>query len=244
MTDESKTVGEKGESQDDWQTWHNRGMALILEKKPREAADCFRRATALNLASYTSWLCLGSTHMLLREFKVAAEYLELALSVDAADEGAWRMRGDCLREMKCFEEAEACYGQALERKPQAELFDRRGLARFNLGRYADALADFDRALALEPDNPYYLCHRGDAYGHSRRFPEAMRDLEAALNIKKDYAQAKLVRGCVLACMGRPHEGLNSIGEAMELDPSCEAEAEEMIKDIVTAVIDKYGVMYF
>jgi tetratricopeptide (TPR) repeat protein len=51
----------------------------------------------------------------------------------------------------------------------------RGAALAQLKRSEEALACFDRALALKPDNPYFLYKRGSALSDLNRHEEAERE---------------------------------------------------------------------
>jgi len=51
-----------------------------------------------------------------------------------------------------------------------------------LGRYRDAVATFTRGLAMHPDEPHLLRHRGHRYITLRRFGDAIADLSAAARV--------------------------------------------------------------
>ena len=49
-----------------------------------------------------------------------------------------------------------------------------------MARYAEALADFDRALAGDPDAAWALGSRGETYRQMKRYEEALADFDHAL----------------------------------------------------------------
>ena len=51
-----------------------------------------------------------------------------------------------------------------------------------LGRYNDAIAVFDRAIASNPEDPRLYRHRGHRYITLRRFDRAIADLERAVEL--------------------------------------------------------------
>jgi protein O-GlcNAc transferase len=57
------------------------------------------------------------------------------------------------------------------------------------GRYEEALACCDRALALRSDIPQILNNRGNALRHLARLDEAEQSLREALRLKPDFANA-------------------------------------------------------
>ena len=67
--------------------------------------------------------------------------------------------------------------------------------RAELNEYAErAIADFDRALALDPSNPWALLGRGDAYTWKKQTEDAAKDYERALQADPlfDIAQQRLI----------------------------------------------------
>ncbi|MEX2527220.1 MAG: tetratricopeptide repeat protein [Gemmatimonadota bacterium] len=54
-----------------------------------------------------------------------------------------------------------------------------GIARAGVWQYNDAIAMYDRAAQLAPENPWVFRHRGHRYISTRRFVDAVADLERA-----------------------------------------------------------------
>jgi serine/threonine-protein kinase len=73
------------------------------------------------------------------------------------------------------------------------------------GRPAEAVVERERAQRADPLNPHRLVSLGDEYLFARRYREAMRAYERALELERDYrpAIASLADVCMRA--GRPAE---------------------------------------
>src|SRR6201998_945752 len=54
-------------------------------------------------------------------------------------------------------------------------------------RFDEALASYDRALALRPDHAGALCNRGATLHELQRFDEALESYDRALALRPDYA---------------------------------------------------------
>jgi tetratricopeptide (TPR) repeat protein len=105
---------------------------------------------------------------------------------------------------------------------EAEHFDAaRLLARVQcrLGRYHEALASFDAALAIRPDDAEALNRRGDVLRQLNRLEEALASCEAALAISPGMAAAYNSRGLILEDLRRLPEALESFCKAQELTPA-------------------------
>jgi predicted O-linked N-acetylglucosamine transferase (SPINDLY family) len=87
-----------------------------------------------------------------------------------------------------------------------------------LHRHAEALASFDRALALDPDHAIAHYNRGITLGNMKRYEEALTSHNRALILQPDYVAAHNHRGAMLRELGHYQEALSSYERALELDP--------------------------
>jgi tetratricopeptide (TPR) repeat protein len=90
-------------------------------------------------------------------------------------------------ERRLFAEAAAELDQAIPAQPRnAELYYHRGTARLAAGRGEEALADFSKAVELQPFEAPYLAARGQAFHRVRHEPEkAKADFSEAIRADKD-----------------------------------------------------------
>ena len=82
----------------------------------------------------------------------------------------------------------------------------------------EALASYDKALALKPDYAEALNNRGNALMTSSAPQEALASYDRALALKPDYAEAFNNRGNALKELKRPEEALASYDKALALKP--------------------------
>ncbi len=86
------------------------------------------------------------------------------------------------------------------------------------GRREDALAAFDRALALKPDYAEAHNNRGNAALELNRVTEALAGYERALALKPDFVDALVNRGNALRYLARPQDAIASFDRALALNP--------------------------
>src|SRR5918999_1680126 len=101
---------------------------------------------------------------------------------------------------------------------RAEALRCRARAHRNLGRYDEALADFNRAIELDPDRAWAIASRGQTYQALRRFDEALADFARAIELDPDRDWAIADRGETYRLAGRFDEALADFARALELDP--------------------------
>ena len=67
-----------------------------------------------------------------------------------------------------------------------------------LEQYEEAIADYDQALRVQPDNMLAYIHRGLAKARMGDFEEAIIDFNQALQLQPNYAIALMNRGLAKA----------------------------------------------
>ena len=92
----------------------------------------------------------------------------------------------------------------------------RGTTFASLGRNAQALADFDAALALMPGHPAALYNRGNALSALGRTQEALAAFDRALAAAPNHVQAWNNRGRALQALNRHADAVGSFDKAIAL----------------------------
>ena len=108
----------------------------------------------------------------------------------------------------------------------AEAWNHRGCALAALERMDEAIASFDRALALRPGFPEALSNRavamqasgGRAAGEGARLAEVLAVLDRVLAERPELAEVRSNRGSVLREMGRSAEAMAEYDRALAIAP--------------------------
>jgi tetratricopeptide (TPR) repeat protein len=87
-----------------------------------------------------------------------------------------------------------------------------------LGNNVDALANYDRALALQPRHAEALSNRGNTLKALKRLNQALDSFDRALAIQPDYPAGLSNRGAVLFEMGRYAEALATYDRSLAIRP--------------------------
>lgn len=85
--------------------------------------------------------------------------------------------------------------------------------------YNLALADFDKAIELEPNDPLSYTMRGYAHYHFEKYPQALKDWDKALQIDSAYLQAYLLRYLYHSHVLKDKKlALSDLNKAIKLNP--------------------------
>jgi len=75
-------------------------------------------------------------------------------------------------------------------------YNDRGVSFSAIGRYDDAIAEYDKALAIKPDFVPAYSNRGWAQGQQGAYDSALEDFTRAIALRKDYVEAYNNRGVI------------------------------------------------
>jgi tetratricopeptide (TPR) repeat protein len=96
---------------------------------------------------------------------------------------------------------------------------KRGTAYLNDGEYDKALADFDKAIRLDPKLHQAYEQRGNVYGEMKNWDLALADYEKAVALKPDCASVYSNRAAVLLIKKDYDKALIDINKALSIDPT-------------------------
>ena len=193
--------------------------ASAAPRAVRDLDSCQRlaeRAPAEALAAVKEWaahgggdqarLCRASALFQSGEFAAAGEIFEgLATgggrsdrqTADLYDRAAWAFlrAGDAGR-------ADSLCSRALDKMPDdPELRVDRGIARAELRKYREAVADFTTALKTQPRRADVYYYRAAAYRELMDLKNARDDIEQSLRLRPGDAEALVLRGTIRALTG-------------------------------------------
>jgi len=216
---------------------HNLGLVEAALGRHREALASIERALALQPRQPQAHSNRGNALRALGRPAEALESYQRALSIQSGDAITLHNRGLALMDLERPIEALASFDQALASSPapsgvpsgaassavasltaSAPTHFSRGRVCLQLGRASEALASFERALALAPQDCDAHFYRGYALALLERHAESLASFDDAVALKPDYAEALNNRGVALGRLSRPHEALESFARALASKP--------------------------
>jgi len=113
----------------------------------------------------------------------------------------------------------ASLSDVVQRNPNdAQAYNMRGSVLGRAGRAQEALADFDKAIAIDANYTQAYANRGQVHRQTNKLDLALADYNKALAIDATYATAYLGRGMVFRQQGRALEALNDFNRAIQISP--------------------------
>lgn len=155
---------------DQWELWHQRGLALFDLDRFVEAIASYDHAIEQLID------CQKTTEQETPPLYASPNYQAWLATV-------WFNKGVALARLEQWQEAIASYDQALEFDPQ--YFDAqywRSFPLLYLERDEEALASFDQAIELQPENGEIWFYRGDVLSNLARYEEAIASYHQAITL--------------------------------------------------------------
>ncbi len=109
----------------------------------------------------------------------------------------------------------------------ARFYAHRGNARHAGEKWEKAIADYDRALAIEPRNAAVFNARGLTWLALKDYGLAIRDFNQAIRLAPDFAAAYANRGLARLRQGRETKASQDFARCFELDERWRAYVEEL-----------------
>lgn len=197
-------------------------QALSESGEYQEALKEAYQATQLNMFSAEAYREKGEALGHLLRYADAETALNSALFLDPGDREALEARASlCVKTNKPDQTiTDTNKLISLAKDPSelsARLYGNRAIAYFRKGNYKEALADYDRALKMEPIN--YSLQLGKAFclAADRQYIAACRMCDYLLRLYPDNDQVLCERGFCLQAMGRPQEALRDFNMAIGRD---------------------------
>ncbi len=206
---------------DEWQALHGLGVLCFETGRQEEAIGLLERAAALKPDDFATLCNLGAAYASLKRFAEAERQFRAAAALDPKSITAQYNLANVLKDQGRSEEALAAFQATLALEPRHANAARHEAALLQaLERPADATeAAYDRAIALDPDNPRLHFQRGRVRHKRGLLPGAIEDFTRALALKPDYLPAVVNLGAVLQEEGRHAEAEAMHRRALAQDPT-------------------------
>ena len=99
----------------------------------------------------------------------------------------------------------------------AALYQLRGVAYDNDGRYDKAIADYNRTIRIRPDDEVYY-NRGEAHFKQQYYKKAIKDFSRAIRFNRKMALAYYNRGTSYFHLRRFRQAIRDFSRTIRLNP--------------------------
>ncbi len=199
------------------------GLLIALVFLARDAAAHIQTPPIIRVGVATLILLagFGVTEFQLQFWRDSETLFRRAIAETQHNTIAFINLGVALEAEQRPDEALAAYLQAekFETAPYYQLHDNLGHLLSNLGRHADALAEYQTAVGLRPNDPYPHNAVGSEWAALEKFDAALKEFSAAEKLNPYYAWPHIETAKVFFKQGRALDAVSELHRAAELDPN-------------------------
>ncbi|MDA0206927.1 MAG: tetratricopeptide repeat protein [Acidobacteria bacterium] len=158
----------------------------------------------------------GEEEDMTREEQIA--HIDRAIEISSTRARYWEARAIYRIDLHQFDAALADLDRAVKLAESPYIRFLRGLALCQSGRHAESLADFDAAIAGQPENAQFYRGRALARVEVGMAADALADADHLVALAPQQAASHYARGRSLAALGRDREALAQYDEAIRQRP--------------------------
>ncbi|MBW4618355.1 MAG: serine protease [Cyanosarcina radialis HA8281-LM2] len=235
LDDRGRLVGINGKAVADARTQATdfAGIPINFYKKPSPTQVATRPASSppssrsvaatSNNSQAEEFFQQGQDKLKRNDFQGAIADFDRAIALNANHAGAYEQRGGAFlntnKPQQAIESLEKA-AELFERQgKQGDAYRSRGVALYASKDYRGAIAAFERAIRLNPNNAPAYVNRGFVRINLKQYEEALADFNQAIRLDPNNASAYSNRGGVRYFLKQYEEALADLNQAIRLDPN-------------------------
>ena len=215
-----------------YQAYYTKGKALFTqgdnlrqeerkyqaaEKKFEKSLTAFEQATSIDPNFYEAWRDRAEVLTQLERPQEALTSINKAIEKNSKDFILHYHRGEILLDLGRLKEAEAAHSKAISLHPSAWTYLFRGITRTVSQDYKGAIADFNKAIELQPKFAIAYSARSTARIAIGKEKAALADVNQALELH-NYAGHYLAKGLVYFTLGNYEQAVADFTKVIKRDP--------------------------
>ena len=198
--------------------YHELALSHERQGQATEALETARRAVELEPDSAT-YLC--TLARLLRrdgQLEEALRHLRQAVEADPLEPLVYYELGQVMAARREDGRALAAYQRALELEPRAEFYREAATVLARRGRFTDAIASLQAALAQDPDQAEWRNQYGELLEQQGNLAQAQDEYRRAIRLEPRHPLYHRNLGVLLKKQARYDEAVESLQKALQLKP--------------------------
>jgi tetratricopeptide (TPR) repeat protein/S1-C subfamily serine protease len=152
------------------------------------------------------------------KYNLALKSIDIAIQLEPNDLILLNEKAGILDKQTQYLSAISIYNEIIRRNPESYAYLNRGKAKSDLGNKQEAIADYDRAIAINPKYAEAYSNRGNDKSDLGNKQGAIADYDRAIAINPKLALAYNNRGNARSALGNKQEAIADYDRAIAINP--------------------------
>lgn len=198
---------------------HGKGLALYRQRKYSAALASFELATTLNpnYSAAFSWKSLSLQE--LNRWNQALVAIQGAIALQEHNPTYHNSKGNILSGLKQYPAAITAYDRAIKISPRSSFYRSRALTYLESEQPKLALADYNRAVELDPKSSIVYLARSGFYDEQGQPELALADLNQSIKLNPNYGDGYNDRGLLYQNRQQDDLALADFNQAIAIEPN-------------------------
>ncbi|MBJ7296289.1 MAG: tetratricopeptide repeat protein, partial [Dolichospermum sp.] len=162
--------------------YYGKGLALGWNGKSPEAVAALEQALKFKPDFVAAWNYQSIVYRELKELDKALVAINKAIQLQPNNPNLYNEKYSVLVDLKNYAEAELAINAAIKLSPRSAFYSNHGLVYYNQKKWELALADYNKAIAINPDFAEAYINRGLVYYNQKKWELALADYNKAIAI--------------------------------------------------------------
>ena len=149
----------------------------------------------------------------------AMKSIDIAIGIEPNDLILLNAKARIFTNRKQYSQAISIYDSIINKKPEAYAYYNRGNIKADLGQKQAAIADYDRAITVNPNLAQAYAGRGNVKADLGQKQAAIADYDQAIAINPNFADAYNNRGNAKYKLGQKQTAINDYNQAISINPN-------------------------
>ena len=178
----------------DYLAFYGKSLVLLRQKKYKEAITALNQVVKFKPNFVAAWETLSLVHRELNQLDKALIAINKAIKHQPQNPNLYNEKYTVLRCLKQYKEAEIAIRQAIKLSSRAAFYLNRGNFYKNNKKWNLALADYNKAIQINPEFAQAYYNRGILYFDQKKWDLALVDYNKAIQINPKDADVYNNRG--------------------------------------------------